>query len=92
VTGGRSDGTTDARHQWKLWPNLARNLIATTVNQLWSLTLLTFDWTRRLFIWRCLDAFQSQGGRLGDGRSLAADLALAALEMALAQRAVTPVG
>jgi len=27
--------TTDARHQWKLWPNLVQNLIATNVNQLW---------------------------------------------------------
>ena len=27
--------TTDSRHGWRVWPNLARNLLPTTVNQLW---------------------------------------------------------
>ena len=27
--------TTDGRHQWKIYPHPARNLIATTVNHLW---------------------------------------------------------
>jgi putative transposase len=28
--------TTDGRHYWKVWPNLARYLIPMTVNQLWA--------------------------------------------------------
>ena len=27
--------TTDSRHGWKVWPNLARRLVPTTTNQLW---------------------------------------------------------
>lgn len=85
--------TTDARHQWKLWPNLARNLIATTVNQLWvaDITYVRLD-EEFVYLAVVLDAFSRKvvGWAMAD--HLRAELALAALEMALAQRAVTPGG
>ena len=27
--------TTDARHSWRMWPNLARHLVPMATNQLW---------------------------------------------------------
>ena len=85
--------TTDARHPWKLWPNLARDLIATTVNQLWvaDITYVRLD-EAFVYLAVVLDAFSRKvvGWAMAD--HLRAELALAALEMALAQRAVTPGG
>jgi putative transposase len=85
--------TTDARHQWKLWPNLARNLTATTVNQL-CVADITYVRLDEAFVYLAvvLDAFSRKvvGWAMAD--HLRAELALAALEMALAQRAVTPGG
>jgi transposase InsO family protein len=85
--------TTDARHQWKLWPNLARDLTATTVNQLWvaDITYVRLD-EEFVYLAVVLDAFSRKvvGWAMAD--HLRAELALAALEMALAQRAVTPGG
>jgi hypothetical protein len=33
--------TTDARHGWRVWPNLARHLVPMAVNQLWVADLKT---------------------------------------------------
>lgn len=85
--------TTDARHGWKIWPNLARNLIPTMVNQLWvaDITYVRLD-EGFVYLAVVLDAFSRKvvGWAMAD--HLRAELALAALEMALAQRDVTPGG
>ena len=83
--------TTDARHAWKVWPNLARHLIATTVNQLWVADI-TYIRMGEAFVYLAvvLDAFSRKvvGWAMAD--HLRAELALSALEMAMAHRAVTP--
>jgi hypothetical protein len=33
--------TTDSRHGWRVWPNLARHLVPMAVNQLWVADLMT---------------------------------------------------
>jgi len=54
--------TTDSRHRWQIYPNLARTLVPTAINQLWvaDITLgsspragSTSAYRRRLFTWRC---------------------------------------
>jgi transposase InsO family protein len=85
--------TTDSRHGWKVWPNLARYLITTTFNQPWvaDITYVRLD-EEFVYLAVVLDAF----GRKVVGWAMAehrrAELALAAPEMALAQRDVTPGG
>lgn len=52
--------TTDARHDWRVWPNLARRLIPMQVNQLWVADITpafaragsTSTWVRPLSILR----------------------------------------
>jgi putative transposase len=85
--------TTDSRHGWKIWPNLARYLKPTTVNQLWvaDITYIRLD-EEFVYLAVVLDAFSRKvvGWAMAD--HLRAELALAALEMALAQRDVTAGG
>ena len=74
--------TTDARHSWRVWPNLARHLQPMATNQLWVADL-TYVRLAKAFIYLAvvLDAFsrkpdaerQSEVGRLGDGRSPAGE-------------------
>ena len=85
--------TTDARHGWKLWPNLARLLLPTTVNQLWvaDITYVRLD-EAFVYLAVVLDAFSRKviGWAMED--HLRAELALAALEMAIERREITPGG
>jgi transposase InsO family protein len=50
--------TTDGRHGWKVWPNLARHLVPTTVNQLWvaDITYVRLD-EAFIYLAVVLDAF-----------------------------------
>jgi transposase InsO family protein len=85
--------TTDSRHGWKIWPNLACSLEPTMVNQLWvaDITYVRLD-EAFVYLAVVLDAFSRKvvGWALAD--HLRAELALAALAMAIARRDVTPSG
>ncbi len=85
--------TTDSRHGWRVWPNLARRLVATAPNQLWVADI-TYVRLAEAFVYLAvvLDAFSRKvvGWAMAD--HLQASLALEALEMALGSREVIPGG
>jgi putative transposase len=85
--------TTDSNHNFKVYPNLARRLVPTTVNQLWVADI-TYVRLAEAFVYLAvlLDAFSRKvvGWAMED--HLKASLALAALEMALKNRDVAPGG
>ncbi len=85
--------TTDSRHGWPLYPNLARHLRPTALNQLWVADITYVRLAEEFaYLAVVLDAFSRRViGWALDGH-LKADLALAALEMALASREVVPGG
>ncbi|WP_114395951.1 IS3 family transposase [Oleisolibacter albus] len=83
--------TTDSRHGWTVWPNLARHLRTTGTDQLWVADL-TYVRLAEGFCYLAvvLDAHSRRVvGWALDGH-LRAELALAALDMALADRRVEP--
>jgi transposase InsO family protein len=81
--------TTDARHSWIVWPNLARHLKTTARDQLWVADI-TYVRLAEAFVFLAviLDAHSRKvvGWAMAD--HLRASLALDALEMALASRPV----
>jgi len=81
--------TTDSRHRFAVYPNLARVLVPTGINQLWVADI-TYVRLAEAFVYLAvvLDAWSRRvvGWALAD--HLRASLALAALEMALATRQV----
>ena len=83
--------TTDSRHRWFVVPNLARGLVLTGLDQLW---VADITYVRLLeefaFLAVVLDAFSRKviGWALED--HLRADLAIAALEMAIKARRPVP--
>jgi transposase InsO family protein len=81
--------TTDARHAWTVWPNLARHLKTTGPDQLWVADI-TYVRLAEAFVFLAvvLDAFSRRvvGWAMAD--HLRASLAIDALEMALANRTV----
>jgi transposase InsO family protein len=83
--------TTDSRHGWRVWPNLARHLSPMALNQLWVADI-TYVRLSEAFVYLAviLDAFSRKvvGWAMAD--HLRAELALEALEMALATRPVVP--
>jgi transposase InsO family protein len=83
--------TTDSRHQFLVYPNLARQLTPMAVNQLWGADI-TYVRLAEAFVYLAviLDAFSRRviGWAMAD--HLRASLALAALEMALTARPVVP--
>ena len=85
--------TTNSRHDWRVWPNLARRLIPMEVNQLWVADI-TYVHLEEAFVYLAviLDAYSRKvvGWAMAD--HLRAELALEALEMALAAREVFPGG
>ena len=85
--------TTDSRHGWRVWPNLARHLVPTAPNQLWVADI-TYVRLAEAFVYLAviLDAFSRKvvGWAMAD--HLRAELALDALEMALATRTVIAGG
>ncbi len=85
--------TTDARHGWRIWPNLARAVVPMEVNQLWVADI-TYVRLAEAFVYLAviLDAYSRKviGWAMAD--HLRAELALAALEMALGTREVIPGG
>lgn len=85
--------TTQSRHDWRVWPNLARRLVPTTTDQLWVADI-TYVRLREAFVYLAvvLDAFSRKvvGWAMAD--HLQASLALEALQMALDGREVIPGG
>ena len=85
--------TTDARHGWRIWPNLARQLEPMDVNQLWVADI-TYVRLAEAFVYLAiiLDAFSRKvvGWAMAD--HLRAQLALDALAMALERRTLVPGG
>jgi transposase InsO family protein len=85
--------TTDSRHGWKVWPNLARHLKPMATDQLWVADI-TYVRLSEAFVYLAviLDAYSRKvvGWAMAD--HLRASLAIDALEMALANREVIPGG
>jgi len=85
--------TTDSRHSWRIWPNLARHMAPMATNQLWVADI-TYVRLGEAFVYLAviLDAFSRKvvGWAIAD--HLRAELALEALEMALAGREILPGG
>jgi putative transposase len=83
--------TTQSDHRFKIWPNLARRLTPTMPDQLWvaDITYIRLD-EEFAYLAVVIDAFSRRviGWELTD--HLRAELALAALRMALASRRVNP--
>jgi putative transposase len=83
--------TTDSRHSLPVYPNLARGLVPSGMNQLWVADI-TYIRLRAEFVYLAvlLDAFSWRVIGWALGRTLEAGLALAALAMALRQRQPAP--
>src|SRR6476659_10448454 len=79
--------TTDSRHNLPVYPNLAREITATAINQLW-IADITYIRLRAEFVYLAvvLDAFSRRVIGWALGRTLEAKLAVAALRMAIDQR------
>ena len=87
--------TTDSRHNLPVYPNLARGMTPTAINQLW-IADITYIRLRTEFVYLAvvLDAFSRRrvpsGRGWALGRTLQAGLAVAALRMALMERQPAP--
>ena len=83
--------TTDSRHSLPVYPNLARDMELTAVNQLWVADI-TYIRLREEFIYLSvlLDAYSRRVIGWALGRTLEADLAVSALRMALLGRRPAP--
>jgi transposase InsO family protein len=83
--------TTDSRHTFAVYPNLVPRLKLKDVNQLW-VSDITYVRLREAFVFLAvvLDAYSRRVVGWEIGEDLRAELALAALDRALADRAVEP--
>jgi putative transposase len=83
--------TTDSRHGLPVYPNLAREMTPTAVNQLWVADI-TYIRLRAEFVYLAviLDAFSRRVIGWALGRTLEAELAVTALRMALTERQPPP--
>jgi putative transposase len=79
--------TTDSRHNLPVYPNLARGIVPAAINQLWVADI-TYIRLRAEFVYLAvvLDAFSRRVIGWAVGRTLQADLAVAAVRMALIER------
>jgi transposase InsO family protein len=83
--------TTDSRHNLPIYPNLAGTMTPTAINQLWVADI-TYIRLRTEFIYLSvvLDAYSRRVIGWALGRTLEAELAVAALRMALIERQPAP--
>ncbi len=83
--------TTDAGHPFPVFPNLAATMLPTAINQLWVADI-TYIRLRCEFVYLAvvLDAYSRRVVGWALERTLEAELALAALRMALDQRQPAP--
>jgi transposase InsO family protein len=79
--------TTDSEHRWRIYPNLARSMVVTDINQLW-VGDITYVRLQREFIYLAvlLDVYSRRVIGWSLRRQLDSELAQEALEMALKQR------
>lgn len=83
--------TTDSRHNLPVYPNLARDMTPSAINQLWVADI-TYIRLRTEFVYLAvvLDAFSRRVIGWALGRTLEAELAVVALRMALIERQPSP--
>lgn len=83
--------TTDSNHGRKIYPNLARDMVLTGVDQLWVADI-TYIRLAEEFVYLAvvLDAYSRRVIGWALDRTIEDDLTLAALRMALSQRTVLP--
>ena len=83
--------TTNSSHAYRVYPNLAKNLVVTHLNQLWVADI-TYVQLAREFVYLAiiLDAFSRRAIGWALRRHLDTELSRSALEMALATRTVGP--
>jgi putative transposase len=83
--------TTNSNHGLRVYPNLARDMVLTGVDQLWRADI-TYIRLREEFVYLAviLDAFSRRVIGWALGRTLEDELTLAALRMAIKQRGVQP--
>jgi transposase InsO family protein len=83
--------TTNSRHDRPIYPNLARDLVLTGVNQLWvsDITYIRLE-TEFVYLAVVLDACSRRVIGWALDRTLEDDLAIAALQMALQRRSPAP--
>jgi len=83
--------TTDSRHGLPIYPNLARDITPSHVNQLWVADI-TYIRLQKEFVYLAvlLDAFSRRVIGWALGRTLEAELALSALRRALDERQPAP--
>src|SRR5262249_40245787 len=83
--------TTDSRHNLPIYPNLARQMTPTAINQLWVADI-TYIRLRTEFVYLAvvLDAFSRRVIGWALDRTLVAELPATALRMALAERKPKP--
>jgi transposase InsO family protein len=83
--------TTDSNHGRKIYPNLARQMVLTGVDQLWRADI-TYIRLRDEFVFLAviLDAYSRRVIGWALDRTLEDELTIAALRMAIAQRVVQP--
>ena len=79
--------TTDSDHNLPVYPNLARGITPSAINQLWVADI-TYIRLRKEFVYLAvvLDVFSRRVIGWALGRTLAAELAVSALRMALSER------
>jgi transposase InsO family protein len=83
--------TTDSKHGFKVYPNLAKEMKLTGPNQLWVADI-TYIRLRFQFVYLAviLDAFSRRVIGWALGATLEGELTLAALDMALKNRKISP--
>ena len=83
--------TTDSRHNRPIYPNLARAITPTAINQLWvaDITYIRLL-TEFVYLAVVLDAYSRRVIGWALGRTLEAELAVTALRMALLERKPQP--
>jgi transposase InsO family protein len=83
--------TTDSGHGRKVYPNLAKNMVLTGLDQLWVADITYIRLAEEfVFLAVILDAFSRRVVGWALDRTLEDDLTLAALRMALARRTISP--
>ncbi|MGB8740071.1 MAG: IS3 family transposase [Xanthobacteraceae bacterium] len=91
VRGRAFVATTDSRHNLRVYPNLAREMNPTAINELWiaDITYIRLR-TEFVFLAVVLDAYSRRVIGWALGRTLEAALAVSALRMALIERQPAP--
>ena len=83
--------TTDSKHSLTVYPNLARELVLTDINQLWVADITYIRLPRQfIYLAALLDAYSRRCIGWALARYLDARLSLTALQMALQSRRITP--